>query len=85
MSRIRHIRCLAVVLAGLAGALLTFAAAAPAAVAWQLRPDPPWWLRHWALPVQLPPGPLGLFKHRRRRQGRSPGRYRCIRSPPTPP
>ena len=63
MSRIRHIRRLAGVLAGLAGAVLAFAVAAPAALASQLRPDPPWWLRHWALPGQLPPGPPGLVKH----------------------
>jgi hypothetical protein len=63
MSCIRHIRRLADVLAGLTGALLTFAAAAPTALASPLRPDPPWWLRHWALPVHLPPGPPGLFKH----------------------
>lgn len=63
MSRIRHIRRLAGVLAGLAGAVLAFAVAAPAALASQLRPDPPWWLRHWALPAHLPPGPPGLVKH----------------------
>jgi hypothetical protein len=63
MNRIRHIRRLAGVLAALAGAVLAVAAAAPAALASQLRPDPPWWLRHWALPVHLPPGPPGLVKH----------------------
>ena len=63
MSRIRHIRRLAIVLAGLAGAVLAFGAAAPAALASQLRPDPPWWLTHQALPVHLPPGSPGWFKH----------------------
>jgi hypothetical protein len=60
MTRIRR---LAAVPAGLAGALLAFAAAAPAALASQLRPDPPWWLMHRALPVHLPPELPGLFKH----------------------
>ena len=63
ISHSQHIRRLAGVLAGLAGAVLAFAAAAPAALASQLRPDPPGWLRRWALPVHLPPGPSGLFKH----------------------
>ena len=63
MNRIRHIRRLAGVLAGLAGAVLACATAAPAALASQLRSDPPWWLRHWALPVHLPPGPPGFFNH----------------------
>src|SRR5215831_11902093 len=63
MNRTRHIRRLAGVLAGLAGAVLAVAAAAPAALASQLRPDPPWWLRHWALPVHTPPWPPGLVKH----------------------
>ena len=63
MNRIRRIRRLAAVLAGLASAVLAFAAAAPAALASQLRPDPPGWLQHWALPVHLPPGPSGLFEH----------------------
>ena len=63
MNRIRHIRRLAGVLAGLAGAVLACATAAPAALASQLRSDPPWWLRHWAVPVQLPPGPPGFFNH----------------------
>jgi len=63
MSRIRYIRRLATVLAGLAGAVLAFGAAAPSALASQLRPDPPSWLTHWALPVHLPPGSPGWFKH----------------------
>src|SRR5262249_17695318 len=73
MTRIRHIRRLAGVLAGLAGAVLAFAAAAPAALASQLRPDPPWWLRHWALPVHLPPGPPGLVNHPPLPPGQVPG------------
>jgi hypothetical protein len=60
MNRIRHIRRLA---AGLAGALLAPITAAPAALASQLRPDPPWWLGHRALPVHLPPGLPGFVKH----------------------
>jgi hypothetical protein len=40
MNRIRRIRRLAVVLAGLAGALLVSITAAPTALASQLRPDP---------------------------------------------
>src|SRR5215472_16999246 len=63
MNRIRHIRRLAGVLAGLAGAVLAVSAAAPAALASRLRPDPPWWLKRWALPVHLPPGSPGLVKH----------------------
>jgi hypothetical protein len=51
MTRIRRIRRLAGVLAGLAGALLAVAAAAPNALASPLRPDPPWWLKHWSRPV----------------------------------
>jgi hypothetical protein len=54
MNRIRHIRRLAAALSGLAGALLVFAVAAPAALA---RPGPP---RAWQLTAQslphLPPG-----------------------------
>ena len=58
MTRIRHLRRLAAALAALAGALLAFAAAAPTALASQLRPDPPWWIGHRALPVH-PPLPRG--------------------------
>jgi hypothetical protein len=54
MNPIRHVRRLAAALAGLAGALLAFAAAAPAALA---RPGPPrsWQLAHASL-HPLPPG-----------------------------
>jgi hypothetical protein len=63
MNRIRRIRRLAVVLAGPAGALLVSITAAPTALASQLRPDPPWWLGHRALPVHLPPKLPGFFKY----------------------
>jgi len=85
MNLNRHFRRLVGVLAALAGAVLAVAAAAPAARAAQLRPDPPRWLRHWALPVHPLPWPPGLVKHPLLPPGRSPGRYRCTRSPPTPP
>src|SRR5262245_42221033 len=56
---IRHIRRLASVLTGLAGALLAFAAAAPAALAW---PDPPlprgWQHKHPLLPSGHWTGPV---------------------------
>jgi hypothetical protein len=52
MTRIRHIRRLAAAFTGLAGALLAFAGAAPAALA---RPAPP---RH-----KYPPLPPGWNKH----------------------
>jgi len=54
MNPIRHVRRLAAALAGLAGALLAFAVAAPAALA---RPGPPrpWQLAHPSL-HPLPPG-----------------------------
>jgi hypothetical protein len=41
-----HIRCLAIALARLAGALLAFAAAAPAAFAWGQPPLPAGWNKH---------------------------------------
>jgi hypothetical protein len=63
MTRIRRIRRLAALLAGLAGALLAPITAAPTALASQLRPDPPWWLTHCALPAHLPPGLPGFCKH----------------------
>jgi hypothetical protein len=63
MNRTRHIRRLAALLAGLVGALLASITAAPTALASQLRPDPPWWLGHRALPVHLPPELPGFFKH----------------------
>jgi hypothetical protein len=56
------IRRLAGVLAGLA-TLLASATTGSAAFASQLRPDPPWWVTHPALPVRLPPLPPGYFKH----------------------
>ena len=58
MNPIRHVRRLAAALAGLAGALLAFAAAAPAALA---RPGPP---RSWPLAhASLHPLPPGWSKH----------------------
>jgi hypothetical protein len=52
MNPIRHVRRLAAALAGLAGALLAFAAAAPAALA-DPRPRPinPLWDKHPPLPT----------------------------------
>ena len=47
-----RIRSLAAILAGLAGALLAFAAVAPAALARPFPPRPPGWDKH-------PPPPLG--------------------------
>ncbi len=63
MNRIRAIRRLAAVLAWLASVLLASSVAAPAALASPLRPDPPWWVTHRALPVHLPPELPGFFKH----------------------
>lgn len=63
MNSIRAIRRSAGILAGLVGVLLASITDPPAALASQLRPDPPWWLRHWALPVHLPSEPPGFFKH----------------------
>jgi hypothetical protein len=58
VNPIRHVRRLAAALAGLAGALLAFAAAAPAALA---RPGPP---RSWQLAQPSPhPLPPGWYKH----------------------
>jgi len=53
MNRIRHTRRVAAVLTGLAGALLAFAGAAPAALARPTPPHPPGW----------PPLPPGWNKH----------------------
>jgi hypothetical protein len=53
MNPIRHIRRVAGVLAGLAGALLAFAAAAPAAFASGPRPLPPGWNKHPPLPAHF--------------------------------
>src|SRR5262244_3741201 len=59
MNHIRPIRRLATALAGLAGALLAFAAAAPAALA---KPDPPllllWQHKHPPLPLGHVVGPV---------------------------
>jgi hypothetical protein len=63
IRRIRRIRRPAAVLAWLASVLLASAVAAPAALASPLRPDPPWWLTHRALPLHLPPEPPGFLKH----------------------
>lgn len=55
MNLVRHIRCLGAALAGLAGALLAFAAAAPAALAMPMpSPPPPGLLQH---PPVLPSVP----------------------------
>jgi hypothetical protein len=53
MNPIRHIRRVAGVLAGPAGALLASAAAAPAAFASGPRPLPPGWNKHPPLPAHL--------------------------------
>jgi hypothetical protein len=53
MNPIRHIRRVAGVLAALAGALLAFAAAAPAAFASGQPPLPPGWNKHPPLPVHF--------------------------------
>ena len=53
------IRRVAEVLAGLAGALLAFAAAAPAALASGPRPVPPGGNKHPPLPVHVHPGGVG--------------------------
>jgi hypothetical protein len=78
MNRIHHIRRLAAALAGVAGSLLAFAAAAPAALA---RPGPPrsWQLAHASL-HPLPPGwnkhpplpPRGYYVHYAAHQGAIP-------------
>jgi hypothetical protein len=52
MNCIRHIRRLAATLAGLAGTLLAFTGAAPAALAKPAPPLPPGWNKH----PPLPPG-----------------------------
>jgi hypothetical protein len=78
MNAIRHVRRLAAALAGLATALLAFAAAAPAALArpgpprpWQLaqprlHPLPPGWNKHPPLP------PRGHYVHYVAHQGAIP-------------
>jgi hypothetical protein len=52
MNPIRHIRRVAGVVAGLAGVLLAFAAAAPAAFA-SGQPPPPGWNKHPPLPAHF--------------------------------
>jgi len=78
MNRIHHIRRLVAALAGVAGTLLAFAAAAPAALA---RPGSPrsWQLAHASL-HRLPPGwnkhpplpPRGYYVHYAAHQGAIP-------------
>jgi hypothetical protein len=51
MNPIRHIRRLAAALAGLAGALLAFAAAGPAALAYRPPTPGPGWNKHPPLPA----------------------------------
>ena len=63
MNPIRAIRRSAGTLAWLASVLLASAVTAPAALASPLRPDPPWWLTHRALPVHLPPVRPDFSKH----------------------
>jgi hypothetical protein len=59
MNLIRRIRCIAVMLAGLACALVAFAAAAPAAFAsGQPPPVPPGWNKHPPLPLGHVVGPV---------------------------
>jgi hypothetical protein len=53
MNPVRHLRRLVAALAGFAGALLAFAAAAPAAFASARPPLPPGWNKHPPLPVQV--------------------------------
>ncbi len=45
------------------GALAALSPTDPTALAAQLRPDPPWWLKHWPLRVHLPHERPGFFKH----------------------
>jgi hypothetical protein len=58
MNPIQHIRRLATALAGLAGALLAFAAAAPAALARADPPLPPGWQLNHPLPLGNVVGPV---------------------------
>jgi len=62
-ASVRRLAGRAGALAWLASVLPASAVAAPAALASPLRPDPPWWLTHRALPLHLPPEPPGFFKH----------------------
>src|SRR6516164_7783723 len=74
MNHIRQIRRLAAALAGQAGALLAFAAAAQAALA---RPDPPlplgWQLKHHPLPPGHWTGPVDRVPARAVVTGGMPG------------
>ena len=58
----RLIRCVAGILTGLAAPLAPIKTG-PAAVASQLRADPPTWLKRPPMPVHLPPLPPGWTKH----------------------
>ena len=65
MNPVRHshlIRRVTGLLAGLT-ALLAQVTTAPAAVAAQLRPDPPAWLNRLLAGVRFPPAPAGWDKH----------------------
>lgn len=62
-ASVRRLAGLAGALAWLASVLPASAVPGPAALASPLRPDPPWWLTHRALPLHLPPEPPGFFKH----------------------
>ena len=65
MNPIRHsqlIRRIAGPLAGLT-ALLPSITTGPAALAAQLRPDPPAWLNRLPVPLSFPPAPAGWDRH----------------------
>jgi hypothetical protein len=65
MNPMRHshlIRRVTGLLAGLT-ALLAQVTTGPAALAAQLRPDPPAWLNRLAVPLSFPPAPTGWDKH----------------------
>jgi hypothetical protein len=65
MNPMRHshlIRRVTGLLAGLT-ALLAQVTTGPAALAAQLRPDPPAWLNRLAVPLNFPPAPTGWDKH----------------------
>jgi hypothetical protein len=63
MNRIRPVRRLAAALAALAGALLAFTAAAPAALAQPFPPRPPGWDKHPPLPPSHWDGPVTIPVH----------------------
>jgi hypothetical protein len=60
MNPTRHVRRLGAALAGLAGALLAFAGAAPAALAQPFPPRPPGWDKHPPLPPGHWTGPVNI-------------------------